>query len=91
MFAEILSSRILNKLTPEKFDKLVDGLISLGLNSPSLLKGVILLIFEKALEEPKYSCMYAQLCKILSKELPNFEPPVPATDPPSNEPPINVS
>lgn len=39
------------------------------------LLGVILLIFEKALDEPKYSSMYAQLCKRLSEEAPNFEPP----------------
>lgn len=39
-----------------------------------MLKGVILLIFEKALDEPKYSSMYAQLCKRLSEEAPDFEP-----------------
>lgn len=33
------------------------------------------MIFEKALDEPKYSSMYAQLCKRLSEEAPNFEPP----------------
>lgn len=31
------------------------------------------MIFEKALDEPKYSSMYAQLCKRLSREAPNFE------------------
>lgn len=65
---------ILNKLTPEKFDKLSDDLLCIGLDSPTILKGVILLIFEKALDEPKYSSMYAQLCKRLSEEAPNFEP-----------------
>ena len=30
-------------------------------------------IFEKALDEPKYSSMYAQLCKRLSEEAANFE------------------
>lgn len=66
---------ILNKLTPEKFDKLTDSLLNLGLNTPSILKGVILLIFEKALEEPKYSSMYAQLCKKLSVKLGDNAPP----------------
>lgn len=56
-------------MTPEKFEKLTDSLLSLGLNTPPILKGVILLIFEKALEEPKYSSMYAQLCKKLSVKL----------------------
>lgn len=32
-------------------------------------------IFEKALDEPKYCSMYAQLCKRLSEEAPNFDPP----------------
>nr|CAH7767903.1 unnamed protein product [Callosobruchus chinensis] len=66
---------ILNKLTPEKFKKLSDDLLRIDLQSTVILKGVIILIFEKALEEPKYSSMYAQLCKRLSEEAPNFEPP----------------
>lgn len=65
---------ILNKLTPEKFQKLSDDLLGLELDSDKVLKGVILLIFEKALDEPKYSSMYAQLCKRLSEEAPDFEP-----------------
>lgn len=64
---------ILNKLTPEKFQELSDDLLKLDLNSEAILNGVIKLIFEKALDEPKYSSMYAQLCKRLSKEAPNFE------------------
>ncbi|CAG2109861.1 unnamed protein product, partial [Medioppia subpectinata] len=66
-------SRILNKITPEKFKKLSKELLAVGLDSPAILKGLILLIFDKALEEPKYSCMYAQLCRIISEEAPNFE------------------
>ncbi|KAK4887367.1 hypothetical protein RN001_003638 [Aquatica leii] len=66
---------ILNKLTPEKFQKLSDDLLRTELTSHNILKGVILLIFDKALDEPKYSSMYAQLCKRLSEEAPNFEPP----------------
>lgn len=64
---------ILNKLTPEKFQELSDDLLQLDLNSIVILNGVILLIFEKALDEPKYSSMYAQLCKRLSEEAPLFE------------------
>uniref|UniRef100_A0A182M377 Eukaryotic translation initiation factor 4 gamma 2 n=1 Tax=Anopheles culicifacies TaxID=139723 RepID=A0A182M377_9DIPT len=60
---------ILNKLTPEKFQKLSDELLKLDLNSSKILNGVILLIFDKALDEPKYSSMYAQLCKRIEKEL----------------------
>ncbi|XP_046748420.1 eukaryotic translation initiation factor 4 gamma 2 isoform X1 [Diprion similis] len=68
---------ILNKLTPEKFAKLSNDLLDVELNSDVILKGVILLIFDKALDEPKYSSMYAQLCKRLSDEAPNFEPQKP--------------
>lgn len=63
----------MNKLTPEKFQELSDELLKLDLNSIAILKGVILLIFDKALDEPKYSSMYAQLCKRLSEEAPSFD------------------
>lgn len=65
---------ILNKLTPEKFDKLTDAILHIGLDTSLILKGVILLIFDKALDEPKYSSIYAQLCKRLSESTPNFDP-----------------
>lgn len=65
---------ILNKLTPEKFAKLSNDLLHVELDSDVILKGVIFLIFEKALDEPKYSSMYAQLCKRLSDEVAHFEP-----------------
>merc|ERR1712106_647970 len=47
----------------------------IGNGSNVIFKGVVLLIFEKALDEPKYSSMYAQLCKRLSDNAPNLEPP----------------
>jgi len=52
-----------------------DILNIIGHGSPTIFKGVILLIFEKALDEPKYSSMYAQLCKRLNENAPNLEPP----------------
>ncbi|KAK6973350.1 eukaryotic translation initiation factor 4 gamma 2 [Biomphalaria glabrata] len=66
---------ILNKLTPEKFDKLSLELLNVGIETQVILKGIILLIFEKALEEPKYSSLYAQLCHRLCEDSPNFDPP----------------
>lgn len=48
-------------------------MLKLDFNSSKILNGTILLIFEKAIDEPKYSSMYAQLCKRLSIEAPNFE------------------
>ncbi|KAJ0041732.1 hypothetical protein NL108_010573, partial [Boleophthalmus pectinirostris] len=67
---------ILNKLTPEKFDKLCLELLNVGIDSKVVLKGIILLIVDKALEEPKYSQLYAQLCQRLSEDAPNFEEPL---------------
>lgn len=95
---------ILNKLTPEKFEKLVTDIISIGIDSSTILNGVIILvsevfggirpraplsqnmahkrepyffflcqIVEKALDEPKYSSMYAQLCKKLDDRIPNLD------------------
>ncbi|TDH17051.1 hypothetical protein EPR50_G00004420 [Perca flavescens] len=66
---------ILNKLTPEKFDKLCLELLNVGVESKLVLKGTILLIVDKALEEPKYSQLYAQLCRRLAEDAPNFEDP----------------
>uniref|UniRef100_G3P4P1 Eukaryotic translation initiation factor 4 gamma 2 n=1 Tax=Gasterosteus aculeatus aculeatus TaxID=481459 RepID=G3P4P1_GASAC len=66
---------ILNKLTPEKFDKLCLELLNAGVDSKVVLKGIILLIVDKALEEPKYSSLYAQLCLRLAEDAPNFDGP----------------
>lgn len=40
----IFNSRILNKLTPEKFDKLSLELLNVGIESHVILKGIILLV-----------------------------------------------
>ncbi|KAJ8562168.1 hypothetical protein K7X08_011459 [Anisodus acutangulus] len=63
---------ILNKLTPEKFDLLKGQLIDSGITSADILKGVISLIFDKAVLEPTFCPMYAQLCSDLNEKLPQF-------------------
>ncbi|CAK8564279.1 unnamed protein product [Lathyrus sativus] len=63
---------ILNKLTPEKFDLLKGQLIESGITSADILKGVISLIFDKAVLEPTFCPMYAQLCSDLNEKLPPF-------------------
>ncbi|CAN4113254.1 unnamed protein product [Withania somnifera] len=63
---------ILNKLTPEKFDILKGQLIDSGITSADILKGVISLIFDKAVLEPTFCPMYAQLCSDLNEKLPPF-------------------
>nr|DAD45326.1 TPA_asm: hypothetical protein HUJ06_003556 [Nelumbo nucifera] len=63
---------ILNKLTPEKFDVLKGQLINSGITTQDILKGVISLIFEKAVLEPTFCPMYALLCSDLNEKLPPF-------------------
>lgn len=63
---------ILNKLTPEKFDLLKGQLIDAGITTPDILKDVITLIFDKAVLEPTFCPMYAQLCSDLNEKLPPF-------------------
>ncbi|KAL6012191.1 hypothetical protein ACLOJK_002669 [Asimina triloba] len=68
---------ILNKLTPEKFDLLKGQLIDSGITTPDILKDVIQLIFDKAVLEPTFCPMYAQLCSDLNERLlpfPSEEP-----------------
>lgn len=57
---------ILNKLTPEKFDPLLEQLQALNINNSEKLSNVISLVFEKAIDEPNFSSAYAALCKKLS-------------------------
>ena len=38
---------VLNKITPEKFDRLMEQLLDLGINSAEALKDTISLIFDK--------------------------------------------
>ncbi|KAK7084911.1 Eukaryotic translation initiation factor 4 gamma [Halocaridina rubra] len=58
---------ILNKLTPEKFDKLVGTVQQMPINTTEHLSAVIDLIFEKAVDEQGFSSTYASLCQVLSK------------------------
>lgn len=52
---------ILNKLTPEKYDRLTQGFKQLRIPDESVLKSVIDLLFEKAVREPHFSGVYARL------------------------------
>jgi len=63
----------LNKLTPEKFEKLSQALLNVGIENKTVLKGIIILIFEKATDEPKYCTLYSKLCKHLNENGPNFD------------------
>lgn len=58
---------ILNKLTIERFDALSKQMIELPITTVGRLDRVIRLIFDKALDEPIYCKMYAQLCKLFDE------------------------
>lgn len=57
---------VLNKLTPQKFDTLIDQVRSLPIDTHERLQGVINLVFEKAVDEPSFSVAYALMCKELA-------------------------
>lgn len=56
---------ILNKLTPQKFQDLMKQVTDLKIDTEERLKGVIDLIFEKAISEPNFSVAYANMCRCL--------------------------
>lgn len=56
---------ILNKLTPQKFDTLLHQFEALPIDNNERMHGVIDLLFEKAISEPMYSALYAQVCKVM--------------------------
>ncbi|KAI8545536.1 hypothetical protein RHMOL_Rhmol07G0047200 [Rhododendron molle] len=63
---------ILNKLTPQNFEKLFEQVKAVNIDSAVTLAGVISQIFDKALMEPTFCEMYANFCYHLAGELPDF-------------------
>ncbi|KAM0048445.1 putative MIF4G-like, type 3, initiation factor eIF-4 gamma, MA3, MIF4G-like domain superfamily [Helianthus debilis subsp. tardiflorus] len=63
---------ILNKLTPQNFEKLFDQVKQVNIDNANTLSGVIGQIFDKALMEPTFVEMYADFCSHLAVELPGF-------------------
>lgn len=57
---------ILNKLTPQKFNQLMKQVTDLTIDTEERLKGVIDLVFEKAIDEPSFSVAYANMCRCLA-------------------------
>uniref|UniRef100_A0A673UB02 Eukaryotic translation initiation factor 4 gamma 3 n=1 Tax=Suricata suricatta TaxID=37032 RepID=A0A673UB02_SURSU len=56
---------ILNKLTPQMFNQLMKQVSGLAVDTEERLKGVIDLVFEKAVDEPGFSVAYANMCRCL--------------------------
>uniref|UniRef100_A0A8C8DR50 Eukaryotic translation initiation factor 4 gamma, 3a n=1 Tax=Oryzias sinensis TaxID=183150 RepID=A0A8C8DR50_9TELE len=57
---------ILNKLTPQKFNQLMKQVTDLTIDTEERLKGVIDLVFEKAIDEPGFSVAYGNMCRCLA-------------------------
>ncbi|KAJ8438502.1 hypothetical protein Cgig2_008989 [Carnegiea gigantea] len=63
---------ILNKLTPQNFEKLFEQVKEVNIDNAVTLTGVISQIFDKALMEPTFCEMYANFCSHLAMELPDL-------------------
>ncbi|XP_029103696.1 eukaryotic translation initiation factor 4 gamma 3-like isoform X3 [Scleropages formosus] len=57
---------ILNKLTPQMFNQLMKQVTDLTIDTEERLKGVIDLVFEKAIDEPSFSVAYSHMCRCLA-------------------------
>ena len=63
---------ILNKLTPQNFDRLFEQVKAVNIDNAITLTGIVSQIFEKALMESIYCEMYANFCSHLVSELPDL-------------------
>ncbi|CAF3682682.1 unnamed protein product [Adineta steineri] len=59
---------ILNKVTPQTYDKLQKQLELLEIDRYERLEGMITIFFSKAVDEPAFSFLYARLCKQFQKK-----------------------
>jgi hypothetical protein len=57
---------ILNKITPQTFDKLCLKFVELEVSNTDMLDKVIQLIFEKAVQEQGFTSLYAEFCNYLN-------------------------
>ncbi|RKP19389.1 ARM repeat-containing protein, partial [Rozella allomycis CSF55] len=59
----------LNKITRDNFDKVCSEILNMKIDDDIILAGVIDIIFAKAIDEPNFGAIYAQLCHKLSIDL----------------------
>lgn len=53
---------LLNKLTPEKFDKILRQILEVEITNIEMLRRIVKEVFEKAVLETKFGFLYAELC-----------------------------
>ena len=63
---------ILNKLTPQNFNRLLEQVKAVNIDNAITLSGVVSQIFKKALMEPIFCEMYADFCSHLAYQLPDL-------------------
>ena len=56
---------ILGRLTPERFPQLMKVVATFPITTEERLRGIVDLIYEKAISDPDDSEAYAQMCKCL--------------------------
>jgi hypothetical protein len=61
---------ILNELTLENSKILADQIVDIGIEDEETLKDIVKEIFDKAIDEPNFGCLYAKLCQYINEELP---------------------
>ncbi|XP_016401436.1 eukaryotic translation initiation factor 4 gamma 1-like, partial [Sinocyclocheilus rhinocerous] len=67
---------VLNQLTPQMFQPLMKQVTELTINTEERLKGVVHLIYEKAISEPNFSEAYANMCRcLMGLKVPTTEKP----------------
>ena len=69
---------ILNKLTPEKFSILKDQILDLNMDTLDKLEAAADLIFEKAIREPLFCAVYANMCDVLTDRVSHYFTTFPA-------------
>ena len=57
--------QVLNKLTDKNAEKLTDQILKMHITNEELLKQIVKAVFEKAVNEPHFSPVYASLCERL--------------------------
>ena len=64
-----LVKSVLNKMTRERFEKLTTKILDIEITSLEMLSTVITIIIEKALSEPNFADVYADLCRVLHTKM----------------------
>lgn len=60
--------QLLNKISPANYKKLCVNICSIPCESPVLINRLVTLIFEKAITEPSFARLYAELCSYIDDQ-----------------------